>query len=209
MRVTSAEFLASAGQAEQFPRGQRPEIAFAGRSNVGKSSLINRLLNRRRLAHTSGTPGRTRTINFYAINDRFLFVDLPGYGYASVSRSLQQSWWALVERYLTERTALRGLVHLVDARHDPTGDDCNLQEFLRAAALPALVVLTKADKVGRGARAACRARAATTLGVADPACLLFVSAETGEGMAELWQALQERLRTPPRILRGGFAQNPP
>ncbi len=204
MRVTSAEFVVSAGQAEQFPRGQAPEIAFAGRSNVGKSSLINRLVDRRRLAHTSGTPGRTRMINFFQIDGRFLFVDLPGYGYAKVSRSVQKSWWALVETYLTERKMLRGVVHLVDARHEPTADDRDLQQFLGAVALPALVVLTKADKVSRGARAATRERAAKALGLADPIPLLFVSAETGEGLAELWQALLERLRASPRILHEGF-----
>ena len=208
MRVTSAEFLASAGQVAQFPRGQQPEIAFAGRSNVGKSSLINRLVNRRRLAHTSGTPGRTRTVNFYHIDGRFLFADLPGYGYAKVSRSTQESWWALVEQYLTDRKALCGVVHLVDARHEPTATDCDLQQFLRTVALPALVVLTKADKVGRGARAAARAQAARVLGLADPDSLLFISAETGEGMAELWKALLERLRESPRILHEEFVKNP-
>jgi len=199
MRVTSAEFLVSAGQAEQFPRGQEPEIAFSGRSNVGKSSLINRLVNRRRLAHTSGTPGRTRTVNFYRIDGRYLFADLPGYGFAKVARSVKESWWALVERYLAERKTLRGVVHLVDARHEPTVDDRDLQEFLREVALPSLIVLTKADKVGRGARAATRSRAAEVLGLVDPDPLLFVSAETGEGMAELWKALLERLRMPPRV----------
>lgn len=198
MRVTSAEFLVSAGQAGQFPQGGRPEIAFAGRSNVGKSSLINRLLNRQNLARTSSTPGRTRTVNFYEINGRFRFVDLPGYGFARVSRSTKEAWWALVERYLAERNELRGIVHLVDARHAPSADDGDLQAFLQGLALPSLVVLTKADKVGRGARGAVRTRAAETLGLADPEPLLFVSAVSGEGMAELWQALAERLRTPPR-----------
>lgn len=207
MRIESAEFVASAGQAGQFPRGRQPEIAFAGRSNVGKSSLINRLLNRRKLAHTSGTPGRTRTINFYAINDRFLLVDLPGYGYAKVARSTKETWWALVERYLLDRETLRGVVHLVDARHEPTSDDRDLEEFLRSAALPSLVVLTKADKVGRGARAACRVRAAARLGLADPEPLLFVSAQTGEGIPELWRALAEGLEVPPRA-GGGAAPSP-
>jgi len=203
MRIESAEFLVSAGQAAQFPRGRLPEIAFAGRSNVGKSSLINCLLNRRKLAHTSATPGRTQTINFYAINGRFLFVDLPGYGYAKVARSAQEAWWVLVERFLLERHELRGVVHLVDARHAPTPDDCALEEFLRSAALPSLVVLTKADKVKRGERAAFRARAAEALGLPDPALPLFASAETGEGIAELWRAIGEGLQGPPRPADGG------
>jgi len=198
MRIESAEFLVSAGQVGQFARTGQPEMAFAGRSNVGKSSLINRLLGRRKLAHTSSTPGRTQTINFYLINQRFCFVDLPGYGYARVARDTKQAWWALVERYLIERRELRGVVHLVDARHEPTRDDRDLEEFLRSAALPSLVVLTKADKVGRGARAGSAARAAAVLGLPDPGPLLFVSAESGEGMAELWQAIREGLESPAR-----------
>ncbi|MFB3817752.1 MAG: ribosome biogenesis GTP-binding protein YihA/YsxC, partial [Candidatus Methylomirabilales bacterium] len=106
--VQTAEFLVSAGRMDQFPKAPWPEIAFAGRSNVGKSSLINRLLNRRKLAHTSSTPGRTRTVNFYLINGRFLFTDLPGYGYARVSREVKRAWWGLVEGYLRQREQLRG-----------------------------------------------------------------------------------------------------
>jgi GTP-binding protein len=126
MRIHSAEFLQSAGRPDQFPDGGRPEVAFAGRSNVGKSSLINRLLGRRGLARTSSTPGRTRTINFYTVNDAFLFADLPGYGYAKVSRALQEEWWVLVEKYLADRRPLRGVVHLTDARHPPTEQDREL-----------------------------------------------------------------------------------
>jgi GTP-binding protein len=203
MRIESAEFLVSAGQVGQFPRTGRPEVAFSGRSNVGKSSLINRLLGRRKLAHTSSTPGRTQTINFYLINQRFCFVDLPGYGYAKVARSTKQAWWALVERYLIQRQELTGVVHLVDARHEPTPDDRDLEDFLRSAALPSLVVLTKADKVGRGARAASAVRAAAALGLSDPEPLLFVSAESGEGMAELWRAIREGLESPARDGSGG------
>src|SRR5574341_289845 len=141
MRVETAGFLVSAGRPEQFPGGGRPEIAFAGRSNVGKSSLINRLLGRRNLARTSGTPGRTRTINFYEVNDRFLFVDLPGYGYAKVSRTLKEAWWELVEGYLAGRPQLRGVIHILDARHPPTGLDRELRSFLDAMAVPSLAVL--------------------------------------------------------------------
>src|SRR5574342_633788 len=131
MRVETAAFLVSAGLPQQFPGGGRPEIAFAGRSNVGKSSLINRLLSRRNLARTSNTPGRTRTVTFYEINHRFLFVDLPGYGYAKVSRTVKEAWWALVEGYVTERPQLRGVVHIVDGRHPPTAEDRELRVFLR------------------------------------------------------------------------------
>jgi len=197
MRIQTAEFLTSAGRADQFPQGGRPEVAFAGRSNVGKSSLINRLLGRRALARTSSTPGRTRTINFYAVNDSLLCVDLPGYGYARVSRIVQEDWWRLVEEYLTHRVPLRGVVHLTDARHPPTDHDRELQAFLAAVGVPCLHVLTKADKVPRGQRRASLGAAEDVLGrVASPA--VFFSATTGEGVPELWRAIEAMLFAPPR-----------
>jgi len=196
VHVLKAEFLRSAGRPDQFPRTPFPEIAFAGRSNVGKSSMINRLLARRQLAHAGSTPGRTQTINFYRVNDRFLLVDLPGYGYARVSRSLKDAWWELVERYLTTRTQLRGVVHIVDARHPPTAQDLDLERFLRAAEVPVLVALTKADKVARGARAAARAAAVAALGLPTPEAALFFSAETGEGGPEMWRQIEARLQGP-------------
>jgi GTP-binding protein len=199
MRVHAATFLMSAGRPDQFPRAAWPEIAFAGRSNVGKSSMINRLLSRRDLAHTSATPGRTRTINFYEVNGRFLFVDLPGYGFAKVSRSLKDAWWALVEGYLSQRPQLRGVVHIVDARHPPTPLDQDLQEFLDAVALPSLVVLTKADKVPPGRRRATLTAAIARLGRPATQGPLFFSAETGEGAPGLWLAIQECLGTPGRF----------
>jgi GTP-binding protein len=201
MRVVSAAIVESAGRLDQFPRGERPEVAFAGRSNVGKSSLINRLLGRRGLARTSSTPGRTRTINFYLVNEAVLFADLPGYGYAKVSRSLQEDWWALVEGYLTHRVPLRGVVHLVDARHPPTDRDQGLQDFLVAVGAPSVVVLTKADKVPRGQRRAVQAAAARLLGLARPEMGLFFSAETGEGAPELWRAVDALLAVPSGRLR--------
>ena len=201
MRVVSAAIVESAGRLDQFPRGERPEVAFAGRSNVGKSSLINRLLGRRGLARTSSTPGRTRTINFYLVNEAVLFADLPGYGYANVSRSLQEDWWVLVEGYLRHRVPLRGVVHLVDARHPPTDRDQGLQDFLVAVGAPSVVVLTKADKVPRGQRRAVQAAAARLLGLARPEMGLFFSAETGEGAPELWRAVDALLAAPPGRLR--------
>ena len=201
MRVVSAAIVESAGRLDQFPRGERPEVAFAGRSNVGKSSLINRLLGRRGLARTSSTPGRTRTINFYLVNEAVLFADLPGYGYAKVSRSLQEDWWVLVEGYLRHRVPLRGVVHLVDARHPPTDRDQGLQDFLVAAGTPSVVVLTKADKVPRGQRRAVQAAAVRLLGLARPEMGLFFSAETGEGAPELWRAVDALLAAPPGRMR--------
>jgi GTP-binding protein len=203
MRIQTATFLKSAGQPDQFPRGSWPEIAFVGRSNVGKSSLLNRLLGRRKLAHTSSTPGRTRTINFYEVNGACLFVDLPGYGYAKVSRDLQESWWALVEDYLVSRPQLRGVVHLMDARHPPTPDDQALQAFLRSVAMSSLVVLTKADKVGRGERRAAQASAWKVLGLDAGAPTAFVSAETGEGIPAVWRTLEAWLEAPARFEPSG------
>jgi len=199
VHVLKAEFLRSAGRPDQFPRTPFPEIAFAGRSNVGKSSMINRLLERRQLAHAGATPGRTRTINFYQVNDRFLLVDLPGYGYARVSRAVKDAWWDLVERYLSTRDQLRGVVHIVDARHAPTPQDLELQRFLRAAEVPVLVALTKADEVARGARATALAAAVAALGLPTREAALFFSAETGEGGPELWRQIETRLQGPARI----------
>jgi GTP-binding protein len=196
MRIQTAELLQSAGRTDQFPRGGRPEVAFAGRSNVGKSSLINRLLGRRSLARTSSTPGRTRTLNFYTINDAFLFVDLPGYGYAKVSRTIQEEWWAVVEGYLAERAPLRGVVHLADARHPLTELDLGLEEFLASVGVPRLQVLTKADKVPRGQRAAVLAAAREALRVGDRETPVFFSAVTGEGVPALWQAVEAMLAVP-------------
>lgn len=201
-RIQSAEFLVSAGRPDQFPRGPYPEIAFAGRSNVGKSSMINRLLGRRDLARTSGTPGRTRTINFYQVNDRFRFVDLPGYGYAPVSRVLKEAWWDLVEGYLRERSQLRGVVHILDARHVPTAQDQELTEFLTAVGLPYCPVMTKGDKLARGQHASARAAVARTLGHASAESLILFSATTGQGVADLWREIETQLAAPPRDAPG-------
>jgi len=202
MRVHTTEFLVSAGRPDQFPRGPWPEVAFAGRSNVGKSSMINRLLGRRQLAHVSATPGRTRTINFYRVNDAFLFVDLPGYGYAKVARAVQDSWWNLVETYLTDRPQLRGVIHILDARHSPTPLDQELETFLAAVGVPSLVVLTKADKVARGERRGVQRAAADSLNLRSPDAVLSFSADSGEGMPALWRAIGERLRAPARVAGG-------
>ena len=200
MRIQTATFLLSAGRLDQFPKARWPEIAFAGRSNVGKSSMINRLLSRRNLAHTSSTPGRTRTINFYEVNDQFLFVDLPGYGYANVSRAVKNAWWRLVEDYLTKRIQLRGVIHIIDARHAPTSQDRELEAFLRTVALPSLVVMTKADKVPRGRRGPTRQIVAQNMHLPSAEASLFFSAETGEGISELWKAIEEQLRAPARTI---------
>lgn len=194
MKVTSAEFVGSATRSRDFPRDGGAEIAFAGRSNVGKSSLLNRLLGRRKLARVSKTPGRTQTINFYRVNGAFYFVDLPGYGYARVSERIRRSWGPMVEGYLRGRKALRAVVMIVDARHPPTPLDQEMRVWLDTARIPHLVVLTKGDKVNRGVRRQTRDRAVSALGIPDPEQVIFFSAATGEGERHLWQYLAQYLQ---------------
>ena len=150
MKIHSAEFLLSASTIRQFPAATLPEIAFAGRSNVGKSTLINSLLNRKKLVKTSGTPGKTQLINFFKVNDQFYFVDLPGYGYAKVPESVQRKWQKLVEAYLSERETLRSVVLIIDCRHNPTIQDRQLLEWLEYYQRPSLIVASKIDKLKRG-----------------------------------------------------------
>ena len=149
MIIKSVEFLTSAAKKSQYPPEGVPEIAFAGRSNVGKSSLINLLTNRKKLAKVSQNPGKTRTINFFAVNDSFRIVDLPGYGYAKVSKAEAEKWGPMMEEYLSGRPGLLKVVQLVDIRHAPSAQDKQMYEYLQYYGLDGLVVATKADKVGR------------------------------------------------------------
>lgn len=146
-RPNVAEFVVGAARSDQFPKDDLPEIAFAGRSNVGKSSLLNMLVGRRALARTSATPGKTQQINFFRLDRRIMFVDLPGYGYARVSKTDRQAWALLIERYLSHRPNLRLVVSLIDIRHPPTALDRDMFAWLDAIGVPFLVVLTKYDKV--------------------------------------------------------------
>ena len=187
--VRELEFLG--GQAS--PRGWRPEttlpeVAFAGRSNVGKSSLINTLLRRSKAARVSNTPGRTREINFFKINDQFVLVDLPGYGYARISKDRKAEWKPMIESYLSTSPNLRGIVQLLDVRHDPTNDDFQMFDFLAKTGVPTMVVMTKTDKLSK-AQAATRIRAITaSLGLEDDQVIPF-SAETGEGRDDLAESV--------------------
>jgi len=187
--VTSAEFKLSARTPDRFPRDGYPQIAFMGRSNVGKSSLINKLLGVRGLARTSKAPGRTREIHFYLVNGRAYFVDLPGYGYARVPRPMRQEWKGLVERYLDGAAPPDLAIALVDARHEPTELDVELLSWLRAAGLEHRVVLTKIDKVPRGQRAAAARRAIKTLRLPDDLPPVMVSSTAGDGMPALWRLI--------------------
>ena len=149
MKIVSAEFLISAASAGQFPPPYLPEVAFVGKSNVGKSSLINSLLNRKGLVKTSSAPGKTRQINFFLVNGKFRFVDLPGYGFAKAPRAERESWRRLCEKYLKERSCLRGVVFIVDARHATSPLDRDMKNWLDHFAMPAIVVAGKADKLRR------------------------------------------------------------
>src|SRR5580765_6942688 len=149
MKVTSAEFLKSAFKESDWPRDSLPEISFLGRSNVGKSSLINSLLGVRGLARTSSTPGRTQSLNFYTINGKFRFVDLPGYGYARAPRALKAEWGQAAAEYLAKRELLVLSIHIVDSRHEPSKQDLQLHEWLKHNHKPHLIVITKSDKLSR------------------------------------------------------------
>lgn len=150
MKIRSSEIEVSAIRKEQYPKEGLPEIALVGRSNVGKSSVTNALLNRRNFARTSQTPGKTRTINFYKINNEFYFVDLPGYGYAKVSKSEKDKWGVIMERYLQDREELCAIFLLVDIRHEPTNDDVMMYEWIKHFGYNCVVIATKADKISRG-----------------------------------------------------------
>ena len=189
MNFQSVEFEAAAGRADQLKKSDLPEIVFSGKSNVGKSSLINRLLNRKGLARTSATPGKTATVNFYRL-DRARLVDLPGYGYAKVSREEKRRWGSLIEGYLQADRDLRLVLQLIDMRHPPTADDRLMIDFLTEAEIPFVLVLTKSDKLNQSQR---RERlAALEEELADYTGLTMVpfSAEKGENADELREILR-------------------
>jgi GTP-binding protein len=199
VRVTAARFLGAAATPGGAPAPGPPEVALAGRSNVGKSSLLNALLGRRGLARVSRTPGRTRQINFFLVNERFVLADLPGYGFAVGPEAERLAWGPLVEGYLRERSPLRGVALLVDLRRGLGPDETELLAFLAAVGLPAAVVATKQDKLGRAAARAALASVERGLGGGVP--LVGFSARTGEGRDVLWKVLRGWLAEPaPRLL---------
>ncbi len=194
MEIKSAEFVTSMSR-YAAPDPALPQIAVAGKSNVGKSSLINCLCRRKALAKTSSTPGKTRLINLFLLNGSFHLVDLPGYGFARVGKQEQQRWGGMMEQYFRETEQLRLTLHLVDIRHEPTQDDAQMNEFLRAYGLPFLVVATKADKISRGARMKYLAPICRKLQV-QPWQVICVSSETGDGREQLLEALEHALESP-------------
>ena len=192
MKVTSAEFITSAAKPSQYPAGGLPEIAFSGRSNVGKSSLINILVYRKHLVKTSATPGRTQLINFFDINENMTFVDLPGYGYARVPASVKKKWGPMIETYLSGRRTLKGVVVIMDVRRMPRQEEQNLLAWLDHYSLAKILVLTKADKLSKPKQAQQRSAIAKTLGL-DPDTLILFSAKSRQGREDLWQAIEKLL----------------
>jgi len=200
----SAEFVLSAKEPAHYPPAVLPEVAFAGRSNVGKSSLINSLLNRKGLARTSNTPGRTQEINFFRVNDRFTFIDLPGYGYAKVPEPIRKQWGPMVETYLRERDTLRLVVLILDVRRDPSGEDLQLIHWLRCYQISFFIVLTKTDKVSNNAFSDRRRRIAVKIGLPPETPLLAFSARTGAGKELLWREICKALELRRQELRGQY-----
>ena len=195
--IRSLEFIG--GMAEHGgwrPETTLPEIAFAGRSNVGKSSLLNSLVRRKKMARVSNTPGRTREINFFRVNDQFILVDLPGYGYARISKEKRAEWRPMIEQYLRGTQQLRGLVLLLDVRREPSDDDRATLDFLADLGVPVIVVVTKADKLSRTAAATRLREIADSLGL-DEEQMILHSSETGAGRNELAAAVVSVLDQPP------------
>ena len=194
MKILSAEFVISAAGPKQFPLDSKPQIAIAGRSNVGKSSIINSLLHRKNLVKTSQTPGKTQLINFFIINESFYFVDLPGYGYARVPYSVTDAWAPMIEGYLKNAPHLSAVVVLLDSRREPDERDVRLIDWLRQYDIPVIYALTKIDKLNRQETDRARRSISAALGIVDD--LVLTSAKSGQGIKELWGVLVKKIKEP-------------
>lgn len=190
MQVHEVELTISAVKEEQYPETDYPEIAFVGRSNVGKSSLTNVLINRKNYAHTSSQPGKTQTLNFYEVEHKLYFVDVPGYGYAKVSKKQREQFGKMIEHYLTEREQLRGVVQLIDGRHAPTEDDVMMYQWLAYYQIPTLIVATKIDKVKSSAYTKSISSITKVLGLDQSTPLVLFSAQTKRGAQEVWDWIE-------------------
>lgn len=189
MLIKDCRFIISAVKSSQYPEGDLPEIAFVGRSNVGKSSLINSLLNRKKLVKVSSNPGKTRTINFFMVNGEIMFVDLPGYGYAAVSREEKMKWAPMIEDYLTKRNNLKSVVLLVDIRHKPTEDDKMMYDFIKHYKDKVIVVATKLDKISKNALNKNLLLIEKTLKIDNNDVLIPYSSENHKGREALWEEI--------------------
>ena len=192
MKVTKAEFIKSAFTEDDWPKDSQPEVAFLGRSNVGKSSLINSVLAVRGLARTSSTPGRTQSLNFFSVNDRFKFVDFPGFGYARVPKNIKSTWGEMATGYLANRRQLVLSIHIVDSRHEPTKQDLQLHEWLEQSSKPQLIVATKSDKLSHNELKKNLQHIARVL---DDDSVMAYSAKSGRGRDELWRAIKSAMES--------------
>jgi GTP-binding protein len=190
MKVVSSEIVISAVKPEQYPETDLPEFALAGRSNVGKSSFINKMLNRKGLARISSKPGKTQTLNFYLINEILHFVDVPGYGYAKVSKSERAAWGKMIETYITSREQLKAVVQIVDLRHPPSKDDVMMYDFLKHYEIPCIIIATKADKIPKGKWQKHLKVIRETLDLDKNDQMILFSSETGQGKDQAWALLQ-------------------
>jgi len=194
MKITSAQFVKSAVWPPQYPPAIMPEIAFVGRSNVGKSSLMNTIVGRKNLAKTSNTPGRTQLINFFTINEKVSFVDLPGYGFAKVPRSVKKDWGDMMEAYLRERQSLCLVIFIMDIRRDPNADDLSLRDWLDHYRIPYLYVLTKSDKLSNNQAIARRRAIEKMLQLSSEKKTILFSAKTQKGKVDILAFLENHLR---------------
>ncbi len=193
LNTHNASILLSAASKAHYPQDDLPEVALAGRSNVGKSSFINTLLGRKNLARTSSKPGKTQLLNFYDIDGKLRFVDVPGYGYAKVSKAERAKWGKMIEEYLTSRDNLRAVVSLVDLRHDPSADDVQMYEFLKYYEIPVIVVATKADKVPRGKWNKHESVIKKKLNFDSSDAFIIFSSVNKEGLDRSWDTILEHL----------------
>ncbi len=193
MNIQSAELETVCGVTSRFPAHTIPEFAFAGKSNVGKSSLINALMNRKALARTSSQPGKTQTVNFYKVNNAFYYVDLPGYGYAKVSKEEKEKWGGMIERYLRRSTVLAAVFLLIDIRHDPTANDKQMYDWIVANGWHPVVIATKLDKLKRSQVAKQVKAVREGLGMDRDGILIPFSAETKQGREEIWALLEQMM----------------
>lgn len=189
MQINNAKFEITAVSSAQYPAGNLPEITFVGRSNVGKSSIINTMVNRKNLARVGATPGKTREINFYNLDEKLYFVDLPGYGYASVSKDKKNSWDKIIGTYLNSRLPLKLILMLVDIRHTPSADDKLMYTWLTEYDLPHIIVATKADKISRGQIHPRLQDIKKALNVKEDIVVIPFSAETRQGKDEIWKQI--------------------
>lgn len=193
MKVHNVELVISAVRPDQYPEDGLPEFALAGRSNVGKSSFINKMIGRKSMARTSSKPGKTQTLNFYKIEEKLFYVDVPGYGYAKVSKSEREAWGKMIERYITDREPLRAVIQIVDLRHPPSNDDVAMYDFMKHYDIPCIIIATKADKIPKGKWDKHKKMVRETLEMDKTDPLIVFSSETGLGFDEAWHEIEKRM----------------